>query len=331
MGDTTIEWTDKVWNPVTGCSKVSEGCRNCYAERVFPRAYGDQRIEIGGESRPRTFADIVLHRDRLDQPLHWKKPSRIFVNSMSDLFHEAVPDFFIEDVWAVMMASPWHTFQILTKRPERMKVFLENQDWERVGRLVVQYSHKAAYLALECKARGERIMPHIWLGVSVEDQKTADERIPLLRKTSAAVRFISVEPLLGQINLCLSPGGVEIGINWVIVGGESGSKARPMHPDWARSIRDQCQAGGVLFFFKQWGEWEPVAPIYDEDDKHIHRVNRADPDRCVVLDRMGLQWPEFQPPPGTWMMERVGKKAAGRLLDGREWSDGGHAKLFRAE
>ena len=231
-----IEWTDSTWNPVTGCTKVSAGCKNCYAERLAPRLGQD-------------FSEIILHPDRLDAPLHWKQPRRIFVNSLSDLFHEDVPQGFVNDVLDRTLATPRHTYQILTKRPKRMDNLI--REWMQDRKII----HPPK---------------NVWLGVSCEDQKTADARIPLLLKTPAAVRFISLEPLLGPINLDRIPishgivecsGGRLPALDWVIVGGESRPHARPMHPDWARSIRDQCQAAGVPFFFKQWGEWllDPVA------------------------------------------------------------------------
>ena len=178
-----IEWTDATWNPVTGCTKVSQGCKNCYAERLFPRVYGREIIgslltDETGISRRREFTDVRLHYARLDHPLHWKKPRRIFVNSMSDLFHEDIPRDFIDAVWSTMAEAKWHIFQILTKRPERMLAFME--DRKRKG-------WKADWL-------------NIWLGVSVEDQATADERIPLLLQTAAAVRFVSYEPALGPVD-----------------------------------------------------------------------------------------------------------------------------------
>jgi protein gp37 len=229
---TAIEWTDATWNPVTGCTKVSLGCAHCYAERITER-FGRQK-----------FTDVVLHPERLDIPLRWKKPRRVFVNSMSDLFHEDAPDEFIGKVWEVMEEASAHTFQILTKRAGRMHMWVDEK------------AH--AYL------------PNVWLGVSVEDQERADERIPLLVDTPAAVRFVSCEPMLGPVDIRESltvdwrgnnqeaPDGLPA-LDWVIVGGESGPGARPMQPEWARSIRDQCVAAGVPFFFKQWGGRTPKA------------------------------------------------------------------------
>jgi len=251
MGDKTgIAWTDATWNPVTGCSKVSQGCKHCYAERVFPRAYHGQTVRtlqveevsngvIGREgTRPRRFTDVRCHPERLDQPLRWRRPRRVFVNSMSDLFHPDVPDEFIADVWARMALSPQHTFQILTKRPERMRDLLSGAE---------------VYRLFECP------LPNVWLGVSVEDQATAIARRPVLLETPAAVRFVSAEPLLGPVNLMLGQAGYPDPdfdadkLHWVIVGGESGPKARPFDLAWARSIVHQCQAASVPVFVKQLG------------------------------------------------------------------------------
>lgn len=236
MGDTTIQWTDKTWNPVTGCTKVSQGCKNCYAERVFPRAYG----------KVREFTDVQCHPERLDQPLRWKKPQRIFVNSMSDLFHESIPDEFIDSVFDTMYKTPRHTFQVLTKRPQRMLEFLKHHfgSFKWKGQLVPAW------------------LSNVWLGVSVEDQPTADERIPLLLQTPAAVRFLSCEPLLGSLDITairrthadgfMRPlDGRFRKLDWIICGGESGPHARPMQEEWARSLMQQCKAAGVPFFMKQ--------------------------------------------------------------------------------
>ena len=220
MGDKSrIEWTDATWNPVTGCTKVSAGCKNCYAERLFPRVYPGRK-----------FTDIQIHHDRLDQPLKWKKPRRVFVNSMSDLFHEDVPFGFIDEVFMAMAASERHIFQILTKRPERM----------------VDY-----FASFDDLTRRD-VLVNVWLGVSVENQDTLRDRLPLLWQVPAAKKFISCEPLLDAIRCRWSD------IDWVIVGGESGPKARPMDPEWARSIRDQCKEAGVPFFMKQMSGRAPI-------------------------------------------------------------------------
>ena len=214
MGDkSAIEWTDATWNPVTGCTKISPGCKHCYAERLA------LRLKAMGNPRYRNGFDVTLHPDQLKLPLKWPQPRRIFVNSMSDLFHEAVPEEFIRQAFEVMVQADWHIFQILTKRVERLASLAPCLPWP----------------------------PNVWQGVSVEN---ADYtwRVAYLRKVSATVRFLSVEPLLGAIpNLPLD------GIHWVIVGGESGPGHRPVDPAWVRDIRDQCLAARVPFFFKQWG------------------------------------------------------------------------------
>lgn len=213
---TTIEWTEETWNPVTGCSKVSAGCANCYAETMARRlqAMGAQGYDNG--------FDLTLLPERLKQPLRKKKPTRFFVNSMSDLFHEDVPDEFLDDVFAVMRQTPQHTYQILTKRAYRLPQYF-----------------------------GSKALPsNIWIGVTVEDRESGIPRIDHLRKVNAAIRFLSVEPLLQDL------GKIDLnGIHWVIVGGESGPNARPMHQGWVLSIKEQCEKYGSAFFFKQWGTW----------------------------------------------------------------------------
>jgi protein gp37 len=256
MGDhSAIEWCDASWNPVTGCSKVSPGCAHCYAERLAPKVFAGQLrpLPVNHASdlphyRRREFTDVECHEDRLDQPLRWKRPRRIFVNSMSDLFHEDVPDEFLHRVYHTMEAARWHTFQILTKRAARMRDYLA---WR--------------YGPDDDAPRGRLPSRHIWHGVSVENQKFVDERIPLLLETLSAVRFISAEPLLDEVDLTphlegdtlAAPGaaGFRKGprLDWVIVGGESGPGARPFDLAWARSIVEQCQDAGVPVFVKQLG------------------------------------------------------------------------------
>lgn len=213
-----IEWTDSTWNPVRGCTKVSPGCKHCYAETLAERFRGVK-------GHPFEFGfDLRLVPEKLGDPIRWSTPRRIFVNSMSDLFHEDVADDYIEKVGRVMLAANWHTYQILTKRADRMSRLLRT------------------------KLKAAAAASHIWWGVSVENQKHGLPRIDLLRKAKPAVAFLSVEPLLedlGQFDLS--------GIRWVIVGGESGAGARPIDGEWVRSIREQCTAAGVPFFFKQWG------------------------------------------------------------------------------
>ncbi|MDT9719111.1 phage Gp37/Gp68 family protein [Paenibacillus sp. ClWae2A] len=208
-----IEWTEATWNPVTGCTKVSEGCRNCYALAMA------RRLEAMGNPRYLNGFNVTLHHDLIEAPLKWKKPRKIFVNSMSDMFHKDVPDEFIKAVFNTMNEASWHTFQVLTKRSSRLMELAPQLNWT----------------------------DNIWQGVSVENDKVLD-RIDHLRQTPAAIKFLSCEPLLGSIdNLNLQ------GIDWVIVGGESGPKARPMEEEWALSIRDQCVEQETAFFFKQWG------------------------------------------------------------------------------
>jgi protein gp37 len=215
--NTAIEWTDATWNPVTGCNKISAGCDHCYAETLAERFRGKH-----GHYFENGF-DLTLRPDKLTLPLRWKRPRRIFVNSMSDLFHKEIPKAYIDAVFDTMEKAHWHTYQVLTKRSSLLQKFIND------------------------RYRGRPAPRHIWLGVSVEDEK-AETRIAHLQEVNAGIRFLSIEPLIapvGKLNL--------FGIDWVIVGGESGPGARPMHPAWVRDIRDQCQAAGVPFFFKQWG------------------------------------------------------------------------------
>ncbi|MFJ3021447.1 DUF5131 family protein [Streptomyces tendae] len=349
---TTIEWTDRTWNPVTGCTKVSPGCDNCYAETIAHRFAGSKAFPNG--------FDVTQHDARISQPLRWKKPARVFVNSMSDLFHADVPAEFIARVFAVMALTPQHTYQVLTKRPGRMRSLLSNREF-----LALVDDHREQ-LQPGC---GDFAWPllNVWLGVSVENQKWADIRIPALLETPAAVRFLSCEPLLGPIDLkqAVRTMGSERGhgltasfvhaggccrkfhgIDWVIVGGESGPKARAMHPEWARSLRDQCASADVPFFFKQWGEWGPAPFIVrvcdpnvgwqgtDEElaaakkdseargATHVHTGHSREENgersywlheighKPWSLERVGL-------PDGMAAIRRWGKKRAGRELDGQ--------------
>jgi protein gp37 len=228
---TTIEWTDATWNPVTGCTKISPGCDHCYAERFSERFRGTPGHPF------KTGFDLTLRSERLEQPLRWRAPRMIFVNSMSDLFHKDIPEDFIDRVFDTMERAPWHTFQVLTKRSSLMRDFLRKRYGTIPGPL------------------------HMWFGVSIEDG-TKLSRIRHLRDSPAGVRFLSIEPLIGPIGtLDLS------GIDWVIVGGESGPRARPMRPDWVRSIRDQCMRAHVAFFFKQWGGLRPKSGGRELDER----------------------------------------------------------------
>lgn len=257
-----IEWTEATWNPTTGCDRVSPGCDNCYALTLAGRLKKMGQLKYQTDGDPATSGPgfgLAVHTDALDLPLHWRRPRRVFVNSMSDLFHDKIPDEFIAEVFAVMDLSSQHTFQVLTKRHGRMRSLLNSK---RFGLLVQNRVAK----------RNRYFHPHplplpnVWLGVSVEDQGWADIRIPALLDTRAAVRWLSCEPLLGPIALrqllvgpCGSAGGrcgdnsCRTRIDWVVVGGESGRNARPMRLDWALSLRDQCRAAEVPFFFKQVG------------------------------------------------------------------------------
>lgn len=216
--ESSIEWTDATWNPVRGCTKISPGCKHCYAETFAERFRG-----VKGHPYERGF-DLRLVPEKLAEPLRWRTRKMIFVNSMSDLFHEGVPDDYILAVAKVMVSTPWHTYQILTKRAARLCRLLSS---------ILSFAAD---------------QPHIWWGVSVEDRKYGFPRIDDLRRADAAVRFLSIEPLLEDL------GRVDLrGIHWVIVGGESGPGARPMEKDWVLSLRDQCKEAGASFFFKQWG------------------------------------------------------------------------------
>jgi len=308
---TTIEWADRTWNPITGCTPVSEGCAHCYAERMAKRLRGRYGYPADDPFR------VTLHPDRLDEPLRWRKPSMVFVCSMGDLFHEDVPDEFIEQVFGVMAAMSEHVFLVLTKRPLRMAAFMERGfssemavAYEEIGQrdlpeTMREYAPGDSTFPLD----PELPLPNVWAGTSVENQAAADERIPHLLRTPAAKRFLSCEPLLGEVDIVAPIGrafarecGIDLvsarpvgmaghhGIDGAIVGGESGPGARPMHPDWPRRIRDDCVAAGVPFFFKQWGDNQGPGS--------------------------GLKGhPSFE------AGYRPGAKKGGRLLDGREWNE----------
>ncbi|MGI8669617.1 MAG: DUF5131 family protein [Aridibacter sp.] len=211
--NSTIEWTESTWNPVTGCNKLSPGCKHCYAERL------SKRLKAMGQANYKNGFKLTLQHNMLERPLSWKKPQTIFVNSMSDLFHKEVPLDYIQQVFDVMKRAYWHRFQVLTKRADRLAELSRHLEWS----------------------------PNVWMGVSVENQDYV-HRIDELRETDAQIKFLSLEPLLGELkNLDLG------GIDWVIVGGESGPGARPMKESWVKQIRDECEDAGVAFFFKQWG------------------------------------------------------------------------------
>lgn len=326
MGDTNIEWADRVWNPIAGCSIVSPGCTNCYAMKMAHRiegmnaALGRRNHYAGLTTKSKAGAvwtgKVAVAADNIFlAPLSWKKPARVFANSMADLFHEDVPDDVIDRAFAVMALCPHLTFMVLTKRADRMCAYFA--DAGAVKRIIHQAfkldQPDGAWLSADHEIAGDPILPlpNVWLGVSVEDQRRADERIPHLLATPAAKRFISAEPLLGPVDLRPWFSGEYLGstyndghirrydlsgepvggLDWVIAGGESGPKARAARPDWFRSLRDQCAATGVPFFFKQWGEWAP-------------------------LDGTGLvsEQPDAKPKDDIY---RIGKKRAGALLDGK--------------
>lgn len=321
MSQTKIEWATHVWNPTTGCSKVSAGCQNCYAERMAKRLAGRC-----GYPKDDPFR-VTLHPDRLDEPLRWRKPRRVFVCSMGDLFHPDVPFEYIDRIFSTMALAWQHTFLILTKRPERMRDYITTT---RTTDVVLQHWKPE---------RGERTWPlsNVWLGVTAENQEMADERIPILLQIPAAVRFVSCEPLLSAIDLTKWLGGKNVndgcrkdflcsdgyrsiqrisdhntghlpsqdmetsprGIDWCIVGGETGPSARPMHPDWVRSLRNQCVAAGAAFFFKQWGQYCYPEQMPPETYRQVDAAHNLAGN------------PDYDKPWG------VGKKSAGRLLDGQ--------------
>lgn len=365
MSDHTgIEWTDSTWNPIAGCSIISPGCTHCYAMKMAARIEAMGKVpHYKGLTQPSKAGavwtgKVVMAPDNiLLQPLRWKRPRKIFVNSMADLFHKDVPDAWIDRVFAAMALCPQHTFQVLTKRSGRMKAYLSNDDlhnrlsdalgcmldgewiWKEGKRFRPRIEKAiAACFGFEIDDEMEEVqvddllpLPNVWLGVSVEDQERANERIPDLLATPAAQRFISAEPLLGPVDLraIISRDGV-LGpfvpfnalrnqswidgrslprIDWVIAGGESGPGARPSHPDWFRALRDQCAGAGVAFFFKQWGEYRPRR----ETGVSVIETTTSD-----------VYWPDGSVGPGHARdkggpggnLDRVGKGAAGALLDG---------------
>lgn len=264
---TKIEWTNETWNPIVGCSKVSPGCKNCYAERMAKRLKAMRRPQYQDVVDENGWTGKTVLSGAMQKPFTWRKLRMVFVDSMNDLFHDTVPFEWIDDVMDVIKRCPQHTFQILTKRADRMEEYFSTRP----------------------------VPDNVWLMVSVENQDAADERIPHLLRIKAGVRGISMEPLLGMVDL--RP--YLKGLHWVIGGGETGPDARPMHTDWIRSPRDQCVESGTPFFFKQWGEWaQSKYPWMLEDGETFSRGYTFDD---------GMQ------------MIHVGKKAAGHLLDGVEW------------
>jgi protein gp37 len=353
MADTSIEWTQKVWNPIVGCSIHSPGCKRCYAMRMAWRLQAmaskpdgsgnpalnhyEGTVEQSRAGPVWTGKINVAPDDVLTAPLRRKKPTTYFVNSMSDLFHADVPDEVIDRVFAAMALCPQHIFQVLTKRSDRMRAYLNlpsrNAEvaYTMMDLVPVGYDISASGLYFPPARLANWPLPNVWLGVSVEDQQRADERIPDLLSTPAAIRWLSCEPLLGPVDLLSIPahgwcfpgtgekwGGRASalrldgrGLDWIVVGGESGKGARPMHPAWARSLREQCAAAGVPFFFKQYGSWMP---------SELCNLDCSARD-ILIYDETGKVWREAQDD-GGWIgdqaMCRVGKKRAGRLLDGVE-------------
>jgi protein gp37 len=285
---TKIEWTDVTWNPTRGCTRVSEGCRNCYAERIAARNLPGHRSPTTGEpfailtdSGPRWTGDVELIESKLEEPLHWRKPRRVFVNSMSDLFHESLPDEAIDRLFAVMALCPQHTFQVLTKRAERMRGWLSQKIGAgHRGDVVAEFTRQNfARRWHKSGMQWQWPLPNVWLGVSVEDD-SQQQRVREIVKTPAAVRFISYEPALGPLDLRWALPWLQ----WVICGGESGPGARPLDLAWARIIRDQCRDAGVACFMKQLG----ARPHYPA------RPN-CQPVDMALLDRKGgdmEEWPE---------------------------------------
>lgn len=371
MDNTKIEWTDATWNPVRGCSLVSDGCKNCYAMHVANRFSGPgqpyENLVNKTTQGPKWTGRIKLVHDALNQPMRWKKPRKIFVNSMSDLFHEGVPDWFIDRVFVVMALAPQHTFQILTKRPDRMHDYINAFDWKRAIGSCVDEQDGVSVIEQNSQAdlegqltdrmygtkpkRNVWPLPNVWLGISAENQATFDDRIMHLLETPAAIRWVSVEPMLGAIDMSQPYLSKKLGkypfaglatehrttilqlLDWVVVGGESGFDARPMHPDWPMSIMQQCEAAGVAFLFKQWGEWHTKAynmrtgiAAFRQFDSYEHWVNKARTwvNGGICLDRHGTQLKigsdmararDTGAFPVT-IMHKVGKKRGGRLLDG---------------
>lgn len=325
MAKSKIEWTDMVWNPISGCTKVSEGCRNCYAERMAKRQAGRNGYPYNEPFK------VTLHPDKLDEPIRWKKPRMIFVNSMSDLFHEDVSFEYIAKVYDIIKQCPQHTFQILTKRVDRALEFYR-KDVRKTG----HYPGSYAWLR------------NVWFMASTENQETANERIPKLLKIPAYIRGISAEPLLSAINLtglipppgkryqcsycggyarqysshcrtCGKEGGYSgsfANLRLVVTGGESGTGARPMHPDWVQSLLDQCQAAGVSFFFKSWGDWYPFYDR-DKDDPDWQNV----PNETSNICRLNIAGGSGFHGDRVIYFRKLGKKKAGRVLDGRTYDE----------
>ena len=336
-----IEWTDATWNPITGCSIVSPGCTNCYAMKLAGTRLKHHESRKGltrnTKAGPVWTGEVRLNEQWLDQPLRWTRPRRIFVCAHGDLFAENVPDEWIDRVFAVMALTPQHTFQVLTKRSRRMRDYVNGLTCDGARRFNI--ADAAGRMmedgdeAHDWVANAAWPLPNVWLGVSAENQTRYDERKEDLRNTPAAVRWFSMEPLLGRIIADW------LG-DWVIVGGESGPGARPMHPDWVRSLSEQCATAGTAFFFKQWGEWAPICFMSEDQtdacydpapDRYPEATRRCRVDQCVLhidgerfeLDEWSGQVREgsrgmFDAGFNAMTMFSIGKKRAGRLLYGVE-------------
>ncbi|WP_424363565.1 phage Gp37/Gp68 family protein [Methylocystis parvus] len=373
----SIEWTDATWQIVTGCSIVSPACTNCYAMRLAGTRLRNHPSRAGLTRETKTgpvwTGEVRFNEEWLLQPLQWERPRRIFVAAHGDLFHEGVKDEWLDRIFAVMALASWHTLQVLTKCPARMRAYMSDpRRPHRIARAILDLiiAGRVPKSAISddhwpIKSIGDVDLPdditlhrwppaNVWCGVTAEDQKRADERIPDLLATPAAARFVSVEPMLGPVelgNLPFANGQMHVKaltgetlsragdydndgprLDWVICGGESGPNARPMHPAWARSLRGQCAAAGVPFFFKQWGEWKPVCEMSeDEIDAAYHPALKTFPEaarrrrfpQCVLHDDANRfvaveAHGAFQGGKQAMLMIRVGRARAGRLLDGVE-------------
>ncbi|NDY56224.1 phage Gp37/Gp68 family protein [Desulfovibrio sulfodismutans] len=342
MGDKSkIEWCDATWNPVVGCSRISPGCDHCYASRMacrlaqIPTAPHQYR-EVVDQDNQAWNGRTEFVTSAMEQPFRWKRGRHIFVGSMTDLFHPSTPDEWLDRIFAVMALTARHRFLLLAKRPERMRDYMTQVTPQRLAHAATELQgEEAAKVVLAvlndtlCGVRNVGWpMRHVWLGVTAEDQARADERIPILRDTPAVVRFVSFEPLLGQVDCRrflvplrreITPRGRENvvsppGVNWAICGGESGPGARPMHPDWVRGLRGQCQDADVPFFFKSWGDWRPGLP--NGQQKAVGITPNGGTYSHDAAEFFGETWPD-----NARCMARVGKKSAGRMLDGKTWDE----------
>lgn len=358
---TKIEWTDATVNAINGCTVLSPGCTNCYAMRLAGTRLKDHPTRTGltqpSKAGPVWTGDVRLNEEQMLQPLRWKRPRRIFWNAHGDMFHPAVPDEWIDRCFAIMALTPRHIHQVLTKRADRMHTYLTASETPvRIDRIQAKLYSQHNVMKQDGLGVGriKRVianypLPNVWLGVSVEDQRRADERVPVLMETPAAKRWLSCEPLLGPLDLGQLQEGLPAnawltwldGLDWVVVGGESGPGARPMHNVWTETIRDQCAATNVPFFFKQWGDWAPVCAMSDIDtDRLYHQPRHVDASRRCKVDQLVMQasgrifpldeWSrcsgenpatgDFAYLAGTGPMQfmRIGKRAAGRRLDGTQ-------------